>query len=415
MLFGIWRVLKRLRLISGKATIFSRQEEEQTRLAEVETAVGNNQHSLARLRPMETEVSSLNDNYLKVIFYDIFGKTLLKNGEIVDGEKTLRSAVALAELQLESLHGLSSRAEWERNASDTYKDLIAVLYERNNREDAFRLWEEFKAAPVQNPDDHYVGGSSADHGRSGTHKMLSYHALRKATVVSYVVLPKTLLTWVADDRGLRSHRTDIPAPDVSAKVLHFRELCSTPTSDEDIVRKEARRLYDLLVAPIEQQLESGRTVCFELDDQLVGLPTEALLDSNNRYLGERFSILLSPGLFYEPNGSERSRITKHSSALVTAVSSPRYHPGGHLSPLADVSAEANMVAGQFPFARLLLEGNATLNKTLADIPSSMLFHFAGHGSNSLATPGPLLSDDGSKEADGPFNGAILATLPQRLL
>ena len=364
--------------------------EAQTRLAGVEARMGLNQRSLARLRPMELEVSQLSDNYLKILFYDCFGQALLSNGERTDGEKALRSAIGLAELQLRSVDDITSRAQWKLNASETYRDLVSLLAHNGDNEGSFQLWEEFKAAPkLPNVTPPGQVGASETHGTKVTSKL---HELSTSTLVSYAVLPSELLTWVADNRGLNSYQTTISSIALSAAATHFRELCANPKSDPELVRRQARNLYNLLVVPFEGRLEPGRTLIFELDDELAGLPVEALVDANNRFLGERGPIISSLGIQYEPHEGAGSRVLRDATALVVAVPAPDSRFTPPLPPLPDVVSEAELVAGKFRSADLLISRNATLNETLARITTSTVFHFAGHASNLSVKPGLLLFD-----------------------
>jgi CHAT domain-containing protein len=123
------------------------------------------------------------------------------------------------------------------------------------------------------------------------------------------------------------------------------------------------------------------------------LPVEALVDANNRFLGERGPIISSLGIQYEPHEGAGSHVLRDVTALVVAVPAPHSRFTAPLSPLPDVVSEAELVAGKFRSADLLLNQNATLNETLARIPASTVFHFAGHASNSPVKPGLLLFDD----------------------
>jgi CHAT domain-containing protein len=198
--------------------------------------------------------------------------------------------------------------------------------------------------------------------------------------------------WVFDDRGVISYHTEVSAVELSGAAARFRELCSNPKSDIGLVRKQARSLYEQLIGPIESHLQPDRTLMIELDEGLDGLPMEALLDSQSRYLGERGPLLTSLGILYEPHSKGELRITPDTPALVVVVSAPRLDLGSALVSLPDVVSEGERVAGRFRSATLLTDRQATLVDTLQRIPAAGVFHFAGHASNSYTFPGLLLSD-----------------------
>jgi len=159
-----------------------------------------------------------------------------------------------------------------------------------------------------------------------------------------------------------------------------------------LVRKQARTLYEQLIAPVEAHLLPNRTLVIELDEGLDGLPMEALLDSRFRYLGERGPLLSSLGVLYQPDHSAGPQITPQTPTLVVAVSAPPLDVGPPVAPLPDVVSEGEMIAGRFRSVTLLTEKQATLDETLQRLPSARIFHFAGHSSNSYAVPGIMLFD-----------------------
>jgi len=375
-----------------EATRLARLEAE-TRLAGVEIGLGENNKGLSRLRSMESEITHLSDNYLKVLFYENYGKALVSDGNVVEGETAMRSAVQLAALQLQSVHDSSSRIEWKLNASSPCRDLVSLIYRKGDVEGALELWEAFKAAPA-------IAHDQAQQ-KSPISTAMSQHDIRqvtprlrdltRATVISYALLPGELIIWVYDNRGVSSHHTEIPAAELPTATASFRELCSNPKSDLNLVRRQARHLYDELIAPIESRLQSDRALIIELDEGLDGLPMEALLDANNHYLGERGPLISSFGVLYEPTDILAARISRDTPALVVAVAAPHSSLGSTPS-LPDVVTEGETVAGRFVSARFLTGQNATLRNTLDRISDSGVFHFAGHASNSYTMPGLLLSD-----------------------
>jgi CHAT domain-containing protein/cytochrome c-type biogenesis protein CcmH/NrfG len=370
------------------------QLEASTRMAGVETTIGQNRNAVSRLRSIAPEVSSLSDNYLKVLFYDTLGKALISEGDTMEAEKALRSAVRLAKLQLRSVRDSKSRIEWKNTASESYRDLISLLDQKHDTEDALELWEEFKAAPARVPK--FDDQGSDNTMLSATISMTGVDAhlleLSKATVVTYALLPRELLVWTYDNRGVHSSHVRISAAKLSISAASFRELCSRPSSDPTLIRQLARSLYDQLVAPIEAYLESGRTLIFELDEGLNGIPMEVLLDKNNHYLGERDTIMSSLGILYSPRKTVVEKIGADTPALVVAVSAPHAETESNVSALPDVDAEGQTIASRFRVVHLLDGQNATLNATLEGIAEAGVFHFAGHASNSYLRPGLLLSD-----------------------
>jgi CHAT domain-containing protein/cytochrome c-type biogenesis protein CcmH/NrfG len=355
--------------------------EAETRLADIETLLGRSQNAISRLHAIEPEVTPLSDNYLKILYYDNLGRALLRDGQTSGAESSLNSAVRIAELQLASAGDSGNRITWKAKTSETYRDLVALIFSRGDVEGALDLWESYKAAPARN----------SVHPRDGASEVQPrLRDIVAYTVVTYAVLPEELLVWVYDERGVNSYHAKIATADLVEQATQFRGLCANPKSNLGATREQGRRLYDQLIAPIERYLTHDRTLVVELDDSLNGLPVEALVDSEFHYLGARSPVLSSLGLLYASPSLVRPHITAGTSALVVAVPSPHI-AGVVVEPLPDVVAEAELVAKHFQKAELLTETRGTLRATLDAIPNSDLFHFAGH-SGYFPKTGLALSD-----------------------
>jgi CHAT domain-containing protein len=169
----------------------------------------------------------------------------------------------------------------------------------------------------------------------------------------------------------------------------FREICSDPSSDLLVLRTTARSLYDVLIAPVEGRIESGRVLVFEPDEILAGVPFEALLDRNNNYLAQRNAVVISPGLYQVSQLRPVKALTSESPALVMSVPSPAEEGW---TPLADAELEAETVAGSFRSARWLKGSDASLLAIRQNLPGVSVFHFAGHAVSSPERDGLVLVD-----------------------
>jgi len=140
------------------------------------------------------------------------------------------------------------------------------------------------------------------------------------------------------------------------------------------------------------------TLAIEADGWLARVPFEALLDSTDRYLVERTSIVHSLGQDSQARLHSETSISKDLAALVVGSTASSATDG--LVPLPDVAAEADTVAGGFHLALVLKGGEATLSAVRGELPGAAVFHFAGH---SLAAPQRtgLLLQSGDGHANAP--------------
>lgn len=198
--------------------------------------------------------------------------------------------------------------------------------------------------------------------------------------------------WAYDNRGTESHWIAIPVKQLRRLAGRFRRACSDPNSDARYLRNDAHVLYNLLVAPVEQIISSGRTLVVEADDVLNDIPFEALLDSHERYLAERVPVVSSFGLYYADALRSDTMFSKESAALIMAVSAPQTEEGQFLSPLPDAQGEASTVAAMFQSPKLLLGNESSLREVVKSLPGVSVFHFAGHAAASTSGVGLVLSD-----------------------
>jgi CHAT domain-containing protein/cytochrome c-type biogenesis protein CcmH/NrfG len=364
--------------------------EAETRLAAIESTQGNFARAISRLRPLETEITGLSDNFLAILFYTTLGDAESKQGENQSADSSLRSAVNLAEVQLRSLQDDKSRIDWDRQSAGAYRNLVQLSLRRGDAQDALALWEWYRGAVLRS------GRGSSGAATSLTLPMRDLQAqipgLTKETVVSYALLPDGLATWVYDDRGITSRWTALLPDELEAKVTAFRRLCSRPDSDKAALDEESRALYESLVSPIEQELAPDRTLVVDLDTSLAGLPFDALLDGHDRYLSERFSIAYSLGIYYRSLARLSRAIAIGNSVLVVAVPSSTAVTGALVGALPEVTTEGEMIARSFRTATYLAGQEANAKHIHSALPGKSLFHFAGHALSSSGQTGLLLTD-----------------------
>jgi CHAT domain-containing protein len=103
----------------------------------------------------------------------------------------------------------------------------------------------------------------------------------------------TLLVYTATKRFARE--ANLGSKEVARRVFAMREAVATPESDP---REAAARVWEILVAPIAQDLDraGARTIFWSLDGPLRYVPTSALWDSQRgQWFVERFrSVQVTP-------------------------------------------------------------------------------------------------------------------------
>jgi CHAT domain-containing protein/tetratricopeptide (TPR) repeat protein len=419
--------------------------EAETRLAEVEIGLGEaakHEHHLEdatrhleeavrRLENIQGDVAQFSDDFLSALFY-------ANLGEVEDelnrdrADSALRSAVGFAEADLQSLKDEGSRLEWSQRSSSAYRRLIQRRLRHSDALGALEIWEWYRGAALRTRSQTSAGVAMQGirHGRE-TRAGAAFPAtpafpdlnevqaqlpkLTEETVVSYARLPDGFVAWVYDNRGVVRVNLERPPEDIEARARKFQRLCSQRDSRPADVRQAGSELFELILAPVESMLSPQRTIVIEADSALVGVPFDALLDKQHRYLADRFRVISSLGIYYRARLRPSVVISSDSPAVVAAVPNPgsTTPEGLSLPPLPEANREAQMVARNFRSPRLVLDAGATLKAVRPLLARSAVFHFAGHAIASerrsgLLFPDGTLSSDALNQSD--LQGMQLAVL-----
>ncbi|QAY77222.1 CHAT domain-containing protein [Sphingosinicella sp. BN140058] len=170
----------------------------------------------------------------------------------------------------------------------------------------------------------------------------------------------------------RSANRDEVARLVEAMVL------STTYGDDTAWQAPARRLYQLLIAPIENQLGPESVIAIIPDGPLRALPFAALVDADGRFLAERSRIVVAPALGYLQPGEIRGN---QPMRVVAASLQHRVRlPAGAFPALASTAAEAEIAAASgAPGEHLANFRRTDLARSMAAGPVDIL-HLATHAS-----------------------------------
>ena len=194
-------------------------------------------------------------------------------------------------------------------------------------------------------------------------------------VLEYLVdADQSWLVTITRDAPPRFQRIAIGKGRLGDRVDAFRDSIA---SRDFGYRPEARKLYDLLVAPAAAVLRRKKIVCIIPHGSLWTLPFQALLDADGRSLIERHPLFYTPSLTILAWYRQHSRNTSGKRSLLAAGTG-----------LTDAEREVRAIATFFdPSERLVLTGReATETRVKREASHYRILHFATHGtfSNELA-------------------------------
>jgi CHAT domain-containing protein len=219
------------------------------------------------------------------------------------------------------------------------------------------------------------------------------------------------MAWAISPDGVRYERLAISRGELDDEVRLFHQLLTQPATPYPTAL--GRRLYDVLLAPFADLIESASLVCIVPHGSLHYLPFHALDD------GEGYFVRGRP-VSYAPSANalmmcRERNIERKSTAAIYA--NPK--PEGQLPPLRFAEVEARTIAERFADALVLMGAEATEPK-MSGAGSYDIIHFATHG--EMNPWAPLLSclhltadgdEDGRLEVHEIFNlklDAYLVTL-----
>jgi CHAT domain-containing protein/tetratricopeptide (TPR) repeat protein len=369
-------------------------------LANTEIRKGDIDRAAARLKSIKAIVDSTPSFDPEIGYYAAEASLAMRRNDPVATESALRSAIFLAEWALRSIQSEPDRHEWAEQSGNAYRGAVEWRMRQGDTSSALELWEWYRGAQNRPPEsstlcsDHADTDAPPDPGGapplpSPTIVANSLSLLRDTTVIAYGALPDGIAVWVYDDRGIFSYWISAPISEVQQLAFQLQRLCADPSSDIGTLKTTSRTLYNLLIEPIEGRLVHGRTLLFEIDDFLTALPWQALIDSNGRYLMERFPAAVTPGLYRMMHLRPTTPITSGSPALIVSV--PVASEEG-LLPLTSAENEAQAVAEGFFSARSLVGSAATVTAIRTELRGKAVFHFAGHAIASAQRSGLVLNE-----------------------
>jgi CHAT domain-containing protein len=209
-------------------------------------------------------------------------------------------------------------------------------------------------------------------------------------IVEFMVTDDRLHSFVVrrDEVGrvrVRARTTAIRGTNLRRRIGRF--VAALSRADVDY-RGEARKLYDLLLAPLAPQLAHVRVVCIVPDGPLWQLPFEALVARDGRFFVEKAVPFYVPSIavYARMRGAERKREDGTFFALADPVAGRV--PGavvsrlraGETSPLPDAVREvreaARILGGH---SAVYVGASASVRRLEEEAAGYRVLHFATHG------------------------------------
>jgi len=370
-------------LPENSATLAYRAEAE-IALAQIEGIQGRLESASGRLRNVRSGLSGLSTFSVLLNFYGASGRVAMLQGAIPSAERNLRTAMNIAESGLSSLSNETDGLTWDNQTRQIYRDLIQVTWKQGNFEGALDLWEWYRAAPLRITNKRAtkvvldaVQLEAQVEGHFIPQVSSIFEDLDSTTIISYAFLDGGIAIWKFDNRGLKAIFQQIDPSEVKQAAVRFTRECGDMRSDDQILKRDGKELYNWLLAPVISDSDFRRTIVIEPDGLLNLLPFGALVDPTGKFIGTRFPIELSLGVAYASLARPAHSFSPKLHALI--VSAPA-STGNALKfpPLPDTKREANAISARFPQSISASGKTATIDFVRKEIQKAEIFHFAGH-------------------------------------
>jgi CHAT domain-containing protein len=361
--------------------------------AEAELAAGSPDAALKLLEAIRQSMEDIRAPLVRIRFHSDLGDALWQGGRRQDAGQEYRETTELSERHVGTLRGAQERAGFLLTADRAYRSLAQLSWDGGDTANAWRLWEWYRAGEIPGP-------------RTGPEIDRYLAQLSHESFLSYAILPDGIVGWVVDDHGIEGHRLAVTPKELEPAAARFLRECADPSAATQTIHRDARRLYQWLVAPFAHRFDPARTLVIEPDGAIGAIPMQALKDENSRYLGERFPITFSGGVVDYLARAENGLAMR--KVLVVAGPNLGRQMSRTFPPLPQTLREGTSVAARFGGSLLLTQGQATLSALERNRSGMELFHFAGHGFSNAANGGLLLApEEGGSEDAGVLDGKKL--------
>jgi CHAT domain-containing protein len=363
----------------------------QIELAEVEANHGAVDAARKRLAALHMESGDWNNFLVKLALEKTMAAIERSLGHVSQERAHLLNAVSIGNTGFRTLSSPTQRWEWRREVEQSYRRLLDIeisaspVWWQN-----FGDWESYRLREM-------TGGTPFGVAVTGNFQaqeaaQMRARQLTQSSLLTFAVFPDRTVAWIVDNRGIQETVIPVPAEQLTRLVQDFYSHCSDFNFPLQKVNHEGLRLYQLLFASLEQQLDNRRVLFIEADGVLSMLPWPALFTPKGHYLGEALAIGNATGLFESGRRSNSAAVHGSSPGMEMLVATPEVVKIGNqtYATLPNADAESDFIAQHRSGPVRWLHGKeATADALKRLLPETLSFHFAGHAI-SYSAGGELL-------------------------
>lgn len=327
-------------------------------------------------------------SYLLVDIYLERARALRRLSLAEAAEEDLLAAINEYERQRTRVEGSRQRISYFSRAGDAFDEMVDFQIEdRRDLRKAFDFSERGRARET-------LDSTRCSRISPCTERPLGFGDVlagipARTTLVQYHVLNDRFMIWSLRGGNIYFHQVKIGQRVLEALVKDLLAAVQDRKSDQRYLNL-SRKLYQLLVQPVEQEIVASDRLVIVPGGILEELPFAGLLNPRNgRFLIEQLPIAIEPSSTLYISAVQSMKTRQRVSFTSLAVGNPAFDRSLHpdLVSLPAAEREANALARRNTKSMVLTRGEATIAKFIQEINRHDLVHFGGHALMDESAPG----------------------------
>jgi CHAT domain-containing protein len=302
-------------------------------------------------------------------------------GEFDLARQQFREATDVIEQNDEYLATTALRTPFENQRRNLYEAAISFEYDHDGKDAAWGYTQQYRSKLFLEFLRQMNPGLVLDQAieRSRVHELIP----SDVQVVEYVILKDRLLIWLVSKDKFVSTSVPVSRHDLETKVTDFVERVNRKGN----VIPQSEALYNLLVGPIEPELDPKRALAIIPDQALHRLNFPALSSAAKRtFLIQQYTLLESPNLTTLLSGPSSNTPSRRLAVSFGA----RTDNTGATRELRAL--------GQFYNEIRSFNGDTAVKPAfLSSLGTASVFHYAGHSQDAADPLRSSILLDGERE------------------
>jgi CHAT domain-containing protein len=313
------------------------------------------------------------------------------NGRDAEAESQLKESIKLAEETRAQISDAQNRRTFLASQQGVYRAMISFQFlNKNDPAQAFNYAEIAKGRDLLDAltgERHVtVNNGQVKLNFSGGAAPLTLEQAQRALptnvqLAQYVAGEDRLMIWLVTRNGVVTRTAPIGADGLRDKVTAYLESLGA-RAPLDKLNDQASDLYQLLIAPIDQQLDRNLTLCIAPDGVLQDLPFAALVSPDSkRYLIEDFTLVVNPSASVFARAIDlTARKQRSDSEPFLGLGNPRFDQQRFpkLQTLPASEQELEHIQSLYPHRLILNRRQATESALVSQIGEYEIVHLATH-------------------------------------